>query len=136
MSHDKSLVVHYNRTSECTIYPSYSFCNNYCVYIGGDADVLMRRQPSRLPPDMRPPSSARILMYWCYSVTMQIHKRRNSTTDQREGGTQSQECGTSIRCSGHWVQKCVAYCRLLTQLLDATLPRDCLASERELLCGS
>ena len=41
MSHDKSLVVHYNRTSECTIYPSYSFCNNYCVYIGGDADVLI-----------------------------------------------------------------------------------------------
>ena len=54
-------------------------------------------------------------MYWCYSVTMQIHRRRNSTTEQREGGTQSQECGTSIRCSGHWVQKCVAYCRLLTQ---------------------
>ena len=69
-------------------------------------------------------------MYWVYYVTTQIHRRRNSTTNQREGGIQSQEYGTHIRCSGHWVQKCPAYCRLLTQWPDATLRRDYLASER------
>ena len=75
-------------------------------------------------------------MYWFWSVTTQIHRRKKSTTDQSEGRTQRQECGTSIPCSGHWVQKGAAYCSLLKLWLDATLCRNCLASERELLCGS
>ena len=77
-------------------------------------------------------------MYWCCSVTMQIDRRINSTTDQREKERKVKSVGHPFAAAGigfRSVPLTAAYCRLLTHWLDATLRRDCLASERELICG-
>ena len=78
-------------------------------------------------------------MYWCCSVTMQIDSRINSTstTDQREEERKVKSVGQPFAAAGIGFRSVpLTHCRLLTHWLDATLRRDCLASERELICGS
>ena len=57
-------------------------------------------QPHRLPSNMLPPSSVMILIYWCCSVTMQIDRRINSTTDQREEERKVKSVGHPFSAAG------------------------------------
>ena len=69
-------------------------------------------------------------MCWCCSVTMQIDRRINSTTDQREEERKVKSVGHPFAAAGIGFRSVP-----LTHWLDTTLRRDCLASERELICG-
>ena len=75
-------------------------------------------------------------MYWCCSVTMQIDRHINSTTDQREEERKVKSVGHPLAAAGIGFRSVPLTARLLTHWLDATLRRDCLASQRELICGS
>ena len=137
MSHDKSLVVHYNRTSEYTIYPSYSFCNNYCVCIGGDADVLIattavststRHATTVIGED----TDVLVLLY--HHADTQTQKLYYRSEGRRNAKSRVWDIHSLQRALGSEVCRLLPFA--LTQLLDATLRRDCLASESEMLCGS
>ena len=74
-------------------------------------------------------------MYWCCSVTMQIDRRINSTTDQMEEERKVKSVGHPFAAAALGSEVCglLPFAHALAGF--DTIRRDCLASERELICG-